>query len=185
MPTSTPNGRRAGAKAQADAESAIATAVAPTPTPDPTPAPTPDVAKPDAPTPDAHAPDTPTDTPDVAALVQAAVAEALAAQAQAQPQPEPPTDAEPPTGRRAQARAQTAQAAKRAQPLVLSHECTWHVESGLGKFGITVEGGESREGAPPSPVREYLTWAPQSGGRVQKIPLYEALFALLDSGQLA
>jgi hypothetical protein len=59
------------------------------------------------------------------------------------------------------------------------------VESGLGKFGITVEGGESREGAPPSPIREYLTWAPQSGGRVQKIPLYEALFELLDSGQLA
>jgi hypothetical protein len=184
MTSSTPNGRRAGAKAQADAESAIATAVAPTPDPTPAPTPTPDVAKPDAPTPDPTPTDAPTG-PDVAALVQAAVAEALAAQAQAQPEPEPPTDAEPPTGRRAQARAQSAQAAKRAQPLVLSHECTWHVEKGLGKFGITFEGGESREGAAPSPVREYLTWAPQSGGRVQKIPLYEALFELLDSGQLA
>jgi hypothetical protein len=61
---------------------------------------------------------------------------------------------------------------------VLAQGCEWHVQPGLGKYGITVE-TDAR-----GTVREYVTWVPQIG-RVHKIPLYDGFFALLDSGALA
>jgi hypothetical protein len=102
---------------------------------------------------------------------------ALAATPEPEPEPEPePTPT--PTGRRAQAQAQTAQAQSRALDVVLAQGCEWHVQPGLGKYGITVE-TDAR-----GTVREYVTWVPQIG-RVHKIPLYDGFFALLDSGALA
>lgn len=98
------------------------------------------------------------------------------------PEPEPTPEPTPEpvavvSGRRAAAQGALARSTQVAKPLVLAQGVEWHVIPGVGKSGVTVEADAQGR------VREYVTWVPSNGGRVQKIPTY-GIFPALDAGDL-